>query len=72
MTLNLLWHWRNRQFEDSEVVIRIRKLKTDGRYNGKRLKVKWQIMVDKALHRKQKIEQHKPTNNPCIDIKKYL
>ena len=29
-------------------------------------------MVDKALHRKQKIEQHKPTNNPCIDIKKYL
>jgi hypothetical protein len=50
---------------DTKLVIGSRKLKKDGQHNdGQNKEDKWTKMIYKTLHRKQKIDQHKPHQKP--------
>ena len=53
-------HIRIEKFKDTKVVIRGRNAKTGRQCNGQKKKDKEQTMIYKTLHRKLKIDQHKP------------
>ena len=46
------------KIEDTKAVIGSRNSEKDRQYNGKMKKTKGQIMINKTLYRKLKIEQH--------------